>query len=103
VIVKRLPASTRLASSEQREQLRSVLGQAAIARFTMTEQVLKDMERMLDFCPNTRLQMFQLFRQTTQFVLGQTLLFLVKAATFVGSIPAYSYSACSNASCSSYS
>ena len=41
----------------------------------MTEQVLDDMKRMLDFRTNAGLQMLQLFSQATQFVLGQRLAF----------------------------
>lgn len=55
----------------QREQLRGVLGQAAIARLAMTEQVLDDMERMFNFRPHAGLQMLQLFEHAPQFVAGQ--------------------------------
>ena len=41
----------------------------------MTEQVLDDMKRMLDFCPNTGLQMLQLLGHSSQFILGQRLAF----------------------------
>lgn len=60
---------------EQRKELCSVFGQAAIARFTMTEQVLDDMKRMLDFRPDAGLQILQLFRQAPQFIVGQSLAF----------------------------
>ena len=37
-----------ICQAEQREQLRVVLGQTAVARFTMFEQALHDMEAMLN-------------------------------------------------------
>lgn len=37
----------------------------------MTKQVLDDMERMIDFRPDAGLKMFQLFRQASQFIVGQ--------------------------------
>ena len=44
------PASQyQIGEGDQREQLRGVLGQAAIARFAMAEQVLDDMKRLLNF------------------------------------------------------
>lgn len=42
-------------------------GQAAIARFTMAEQVLDDMKRMLNFRTKAGLQVLQLFCQSTLF------------------------------------
>lgn len=62
---------------EQREQLRGVLCQSTVACFFMTEQVFDDMERVLDFRPNTGLQMLQLFCQAPQFVVGQRLVLSV--------------------------
>ena len=41
----------------------------------MTEQVLDDMKRMLDFCTNTGLQMFQPLGHSPQFIVGQRLAF----------------------------
>ena len=41
----------------------------------MTEQVLDDMKRMLDFRPHAGLQMFQFFRQAPQLIVGQRLAF----------------------------
>ena len=64
-----------IGKGEQRIELRGVLGQAAITRFSMTEQILDDMERMLDFRPDAGLQMLQLFRQASQFIVGQRLAF----------------------------
>jgi hypothetical protein len=44
-----------IGKSEQREELRFVLGQAAIAHLAMTEQVLDHMEGMLTTRPDFRL------------------------------------------------
>lgn len=60
---------------EQGMQLCSPFCKAAIARFAMTEQVLDDTGRMLDFCPNARFQIFQFFANATQLVLEQSLAF----------------------------
>ena len=64
-----------IAEGKQRKQLCRVLGQPPIASFAMTEQVLDDMKRMLDFRPHARLQVLQFFRQAPQFVLGQRFAF----------------------------
>lgn len=63
----------KIGEGEQRKQLCRVFGQTAIARLSMTEQVLDDMERMLDFRSNASLQMLQLFRHAPQFVVRQRL------------------------------
>ena len=73
---RKAPSSQyQIGKGEQGKKLCSVLGQAAIARLAMTEQVLDDMKRMLHFCPHAGLQMLQLFRQAPQFVIGQRLAF----------------------------
>jgi hypothetical protein len=59
-----------IGKGEQRKELCSVFGQAAIPRFSMTKQVLDDMKRMFDFRPDASLQMLQLFRQAPQFIVG---------------------------------
>jgi hypothetical protein len=41
----------------------------------MTEEVLHDVERMLNFRSNACLQVLQLFRHPTEFVVGQRLAF----------------------------
>ena len=61
--------------AKQREQLRGVLRQAAVAGLTMTEEVLHHMKRMLHFCPDAHLQVFQFFRHTARLVLQQRLAF----------------------------
>jgi len=38
----------------------------------MTERVLDDMERMLDFCAHARLQMLQFFRHAGEVIVGQS-------------------------------
>jgi hypothetical protein len=73
---RKAPASQQqIGKGEQRIELCGVLGQAAITRFSMTKQVLDDMERMLDFRPDASLQMLELFRQASQFIVGQRLAF----------------------------
>ena len=64
-----------IAEGKQRKQLCRGFGQAPIAGFTMTEQVLDDMKRMLDFRPRAPLQVLQFFPQAPQFVLGQRFAF----------------------------
>jgi hypothetical protein len=54
----------------QREQLHGVPGQAAIVRLTMTEQLIDDTERMLDFGTHARFRVLQLFRDTTRLFSG---------------------------------
>ena len=68
---KTSPSQHQIGQGEQCKKLCSVLGQAAIVRFTMTEQVLDDMKRMLDFRTNAGLPMLHLFNQATQFAFGQ--------------------------------
>lgn len=60
---------------EQRVGLCSVLGQAAITRFSMTKLVLNDMEWMLGFRPNASLKMLRFFCQASQFNVGRRLAF----------------------------
>ena len=80
-----------IGKGEQRIELRGVLGQAAITRFSMTEQILDDMERMLDFRPDAGLQMLQLFRQASQFLLGSALrLERFMATCHVTALPTFS-------------
>ena len=67
---RKAPSSQyQIGKGEQGKKLCSVLGQAAIARLAMTEQVLDDMKRMLHFCPHAGLQMLQLFRQAPSLLL----------------------------------
>ena len=54
--------------TEQREQLRGVLGQSAVAGLAITKQVLHDMERVLDLRPDPRFGLLVLLLQTTQAV-----------------------------------
>lgn len=58
---------------EQGKKLCSVLGQATIARLTMTEQVLDDMKRMLDFYPHAGLQMLHFSVRRPSLLLGSAL------------------------------
>lgn len=53
----------------------------------MTEQILDDMKRMLDFRPDAGLQMLELFRQAPQFIVGQRLAF----GTFHGHVPRHRF------------
>jgi len=62
-----------IGKGEQGKKLCSVLGQAAIAGLTMTEQVRNDMKRVLNFRPDASLQMLQLSVKRPSLLLGSTL------------------------------
>ena len=58
-----------ISESEQREQLRVVLGQSAVARLAMLEQALHYMEAMLDLRAHAGLRLLQLFLGSAQRIL----------------------------------
>jgi hypothetical protein len=64
-----------ISKREQRKKLRGVFRQAAVARFAMTEQVLHDMERMLDFRAHAGLDLLEFFLHAAQLVRRQRLAF----------------------------
>jgi len=57
--------------SEQRMQLRRVLGQSAIARLLVSKDVLDDVKRMLNLRSNTGLELLELLAQPSCFRIGQ--------------------------------
>jgi hypothetical protein len=57
--------------SEQGMQLRRVLGQSAIARLLVSEDVLDDVKRMLNLRSNTGLELLELLAQPSCLRIGQ--------------------------------
>ena len=85
--MKPLPAQYPTGQSKQRNKLSCILGQAAIAGLTMTEQVFEGMERVLYFCLDARPRMLQLSRLAPQFVLGRSL----ALGALHGDVPRHSF------------
>ena len=59
--------------AEQREELRLVLGETAITRFAMLEQVLQDMERVLDLRSDARLEFLDPLHELAHRIVRQRL------------------------------
>ena len=60
-----------IGQSEQRVELRLVLGQPPVTHLAMPEALLDHLERMLDLGPHARLGLLQALARPAQRILGQ--------------------------------